>query len=1094
MLWYYIVFIISVADVVKRFQRDSIAVLWLGGLLLQAQTTQGLISGRVTDLATGRPLAHALVSYDNPAAGTRGERTADGDGYYVLPLLPPGAYRLRATAGSHQPREFQEVALAVAGFLEVNFELRPLADVMDEAQARGVYFPEDRALLDFYGPDVDSGRSLLLDALQAVEGRLESTVSTVISPGEIQDLPLAGRDLYTTLILLPAVTAETVATADAGLSVNGQRPTSSNFLLDGVENNNYLISGPLATVAPEAMQEYRISTSTFSAEYGGTGGVLANAVTRSGGNQWHGIGYFYVKNTALDANDFQRNCGCWLVGALTPRNLPRPPLHQLQPGFQAGGPLRKDRLYASTSFEYLRSRSYGDPVSILLPSTSFLALLANSPGDPNAVRALNLLRTYPYPVPASSNLAASESFSLPSFLDRILLLERLDYTPAGGIHHVMARVAASLVERPQFIWSPYQGFDAPLDENTFSAMAGVTSSFSPRRVNEARLSWSSDDLSWAQPHPEIPSLSAGGVVLPGSLSSYAYRNRSRAFELNDQFVWSPGRHLVKFGGGVLFRGITGYLTFGQDGEFVFQSILEFAAAQPLTFSVALDRGTPNVQSPSFDRQYAENQFHFFAQDTWRATSRFTINYGVRYENYGAPRNTGPDRDLLVQPAAGATGLAGATLVPESANQPVYSADNLGWAARLGASYALTRNGHTLLHGGYGIFYDRPYDNLWESLPNNSVSLQEFVISAQQFNYLTPATQVLPQLSGPPFDTGNPDLTWVDRNLRNGFVESSFLGLQQKLTGNLTLEVNGLETLGRNLISTDILNRDRVTVSSWPEVYYRANQGSSDYSALTALVRYRTSHTQFQASYTWSHSIDNQSSPLAGDFFNLQFTGVTANVGHQPVAGFSIAGDSGFDRGNSDFDQRQNLVLMSTAEVPSPGNSKARALFRNWRISAIASFRTGFPYSIYYSPDLTENGVDQILNPRASLVSPSQEFANQAGTGGRLLLTPGAFSNPSGLLGNLGRNDIFGPGLYNIDFSLGRVVPVRWLGEAGRVQLRADLFNVLNHANLGNPDSTFGSSDFGVALYGRKPMQTGFPGLIPLTETPRQVQLMLRVEW
>src|ERR1035441_10094439 len=102
MLWYYIVFIISVADVVKRFQRDSITVLWLGGLLLQAQTTQGLISGRVTDLATGRPLDRALVSYDNPAAGTRGERTADGDGHYVLPLLPPGAYRLRATAASYQ--------------------------------------------------------------------------------------------------------------------------------------------------------------------------------------------------------------------------------------------------------------------------------------------------------------------------------------------------------------------------------------------------------------------------------------------------------------------------------------------------------------------------------------------------------------------------------------------------------------------------------------------------------------------------------------------------------------------------------------------------------------------------------------------------------------------------------------------------------------------------------------------------------------------------------------------------------------------------------------------------------------------------------
>ena len=1048
---------------------------------LLGQTTQGLISGRVTDLATGQPLAHAIVRYENPTAGTRGEGTADGAGYYVLPLLPPGSYRLRATAGStYQPREFQEIVLAVAGFLEINFELRPLADVMDAAQAKGVYFPDGRALLDFYGPDVDSGRSLLLESVQPIEGRLESTVSTVISPLQIQELPLAGRSLYSALILLPAVTADTVTSGASGLSVNGQRPTSSNFLLDGVENNNYLITGPLATVAPEAMQEYRISTSTFSAEYGGTGGVLANAVTRAGGSQWHGIAYFYLKNTALNANDFQRNLG----------GLPRPPLHETQPGFQAGGPLVKNRLFTSTSFEYLRSRSYGDPVSVALPTTGFLSLLAGAPGDPNAARALNLLQSYPFPAPNSKLLVANVSLSLPSFVNRSLLLERLDYTSAGGTQHVMARVSSSLLERPQFIWSPYQGFDSPLDEDTISAMAGVTSNLSPHRVNEARLSWSSDDLSWDRAHPEIPSLSAGGVLLPGSLSSYAYRNRSRSFEFTDQFIWSTGAHLVKFGGGLLLRGIDGYLTYGQAGEFEFDSILEFGAGTPSAFSGAVDRGAlPALQTPSFDRQYSDNQFHFFAQDTYRVTQRLTLNYGARYENYGAPRNTGLTKDLLIKPGAGG-GIKGATLARESGNQPIYSSDDLGWAARLGASYALTRNGRTLLRAGYGSFYDRPYDNLWENVRNNNVAFANFSISTTQpFNYLTPAAQVLAQFSGPPTNTSIPGLTWIDGNLRNGYVQSSFVGLQQELTGNLTLEVNGLETLGRHLITTDILNRNSVTDPSWPQVAYRANQGSSDYNALTALLLYRTSRTQFQASYTWSHSIDNQSSPLAGDFFDLYFTGLTANLGYEPKAAFSIAGNPSFDRGSSDFDQRQNLVLMSTTELPNPsGVSKGLSPFRHWRISALASFRSGFPYSVY-----TQNGSDGILNPRADLVNRSQEFTNQPAPGGRLLLTRGSFADPSAAVGNLGRNNISGPGLYNIDFSVGRIVPVHRLGEGGRVQVRGDLFNVLNHANLGNPDSTLGSG-FGVALYGRQPMQTGFPGLIPLTENPRQIQLMLRVEW
>lgn len=1051
----------------------AIAAFLCGGIPLAAQTTLGLISGRITDLASGQPVEHATVIYENPAAGTRGERPADTRGYYSLPLLPPGTYRLRAEAGKkYQPREFQEVVLAVAGSLQVNFELRPLSDVMNAAQARGVYFPQSSTLLDFYGPDVDAGRSLLVEPAQLSEGRLESTVSTVISPRQIQALPLAGRDLYTTLILLPAVTADTVTSGQTGLSVNGQRPTSSNFLLDGVENNNYLIAGPLATVAPEAMQEYRISTSTFSAEYGGTGGVLANAVTRSGGNTWHGIGYFYLKNTAFNSNDFQRNL----------RGLSRPPLHEIQPGFQFAGPIRKQRLFSSTAFEYLRSRGFGDPVNVILPTSGFLNLLAGSPGDPNAMRALNLLQSHPWPVINAKALTASASFSLPSFVSRPLVLERLDYTPQGGTHHVTARVAASLVDRPQFIWSPYHGFDSPLDQNTISLMAGVTSNIGVRRVNEARFGWASEDLSWNRAHPEIASLaSLDGVLLPGSLSSYAYRNRSRNLELNDQFVWAAGAHLVKFGGGLLTRRIDGSLTYGRDGEFEFLTILQFAAGAPFGFVGALDRAAlPKVQAPLFDRQYSNNQFHLFAQDTYRATRRLTLNYGIRYESYGAPRNTGPVKDLLVQ---------GGKLVSDSYGQAIYSADRQGWAARLGASYALNASGRTILRAGYGTFYDRPYDNLWQNVRNNNVAFSEFFLSSQHFNYLTPAAQVLTQFSQPPGDTGIPDLTWVDRNLRTGYVQSLFVGLQQDVSGSLTLEVNGLDTLGRHLITTDILNRDSATNFLLPPISYRANQGSSDYRALTALLRYRAARAQFQAAYTWSHSIDNQSAPLAGDFFNLYFTGLTAQQGYQPVAGFSIAGNSSFDRGNSNFDQRQNLVLMSTAELPSPAtNHFVFAALRDWTVSAITAFRAGFPYSVY-----TQNGSDGILNARGDLVSPSQAFIDRPTRGGRMLLLPDAFSDPTGIVGNLGRNNIAGPGIYNVDLSVGRTIPLHWRGETARLQFRADLFNVLNHANLGNPDSTLGS-DFGVALYGRKPAQTGFPGLIPLTELPRQTQLMLRLVW
>src|SRR5207302_470491 len=219
-----------------------------------AQTTQGLIAGRLVNSQSGAPVAGAQVAYSNAATGASGVATSDRSGNYFLPLLSPGFYRVRATANGFQSREVQELELPVAA---------------DTGTARGL-----------------------------------------------------------------------------GLAINGQRPSSSNFMLDGLENNNYLVTGPLSPVAPEAIEEYRVSTNNFSAEYGRTSGFVANAVTRSGGNQFHGIGYFYLNNDVLNANGFQANL----------QGLPRNPDKQNQIGFQVGGPILKDRLFFSGSFDHLRSR------------------------------------------------------------------------------------------------------------------------------------------------------------------------------------------------------------------------------------------------------------------------------------------------------------------------------------------------------------------------------------------------------------------------------------------------------------------------------------------------------------------------------------------------------------------------------------------------------------------------------------------------------------------------------------------------------------------------------------------------------------------
>jgi hypothetical protein len=305
-------------------------------------------------------------------------------------------------------------------------------------------------------------------------------------------------------------------------------------------------------------------------------------------------------------------------------------------------------------------------------------------------------------------------------------------------------------------------------------------------------------------------------------------------------------------------------------------------------------------------------------------------------------------------------------------------------------------------------------------------------------------------------------------------------------------VNGTLALGRRLLTTDTFNRGLADNSNLPVIFYRANQGASDYTSLQVLARYRMRAVQFQAAYTWSHSIDNQSTPLAGDFFDLAFVRLTSGQAYEAPAAFTLQGDSRGDRGSSDFDQRHNFVWSAIAELPAPRRGWANLLLRDWRVATVESFRSGFPYTVYAS-----NQVSGIANRRANLVNPAAIFQDSTAPGGKQLLNRAAFADPISGNGNLGRNALGGPGLFNIDASLDRAIPIRPLGESARLHFRADVFNFLNHANLGNPDpllGDFGPTGFGFAQYGRKAAPTGFPGLLPLNETARQIQLMLRLEW
>jgi hypothetical protein len=1069
------------------------------------QTTQGLIAGRLVNSQTGAPVAGAQITYSNAATGSNGAAASDASGNFFLPMLSPGFYRIRATATGFQAREVQELELPVAARLELNFRMRPLSDVWESGQYRSVFLPGTKTIVTFYGPDVDSSRSGSFEAAQGRRGALESTVSQVIDPVQVRDLPLAGRDVYTMLVTQPGVTADTGTARGLGLAINGQRPSASNFLLDGLENNNYLTTGSLTPIAPEAIEEYRVSTNNFSAEYGRTSGYLANAVSRSGGNQFHGIGYFYLKNDTLNANGFQEN----LAG------LKRTPVKENQIGFQVGGPILKQKLFFSSAYEHLRSRGRQDPTDFRLPTTAFAKLLQDGP----ATRlSRKLFELYPAPPITNGNaLTATATISPPVTVDRSLSIERLDYNSRNGVNRLMGRVAVANLSRPDFIWTPYKDFISGLDQTTLGVAVSYVRALRPGLMNEAKLGRSSDDLGWNRPHPEIPSLSATDLVplsngfaqavqlyLPGSPAFYAYRNRNKTWEMLDSLLWTRGRHVVTVGGGVLLRNVDGYLTAGRDGEYRFSGLFGIILDQPSTFRPTVARQSlPAFTQPAFDREYRYNQYFLFAQDTFKATSRLALNYGIRYEQFGAPRNTGAVKDATLELGKGSSlagRLANSKMVyPGPGDQQLYQPDKNDWALRFGFSYDLLGNARTLVRGAYGIFYDRPFDNLWQNVRTNNFALPSFNLTGTT-NYLAPVSEQLKTLRPQIINSDFPNITLLDPGLRDAYVHSYFFGVQQQVKDNWSVEVNTLGSLGRKLIVTDIVNRnysDRYNPDVGP-ISYRAGQGLSNYQALTAVARYRAGRKQFQLSYTWSHTIDEQSEPLARDFFDLLFTRIGSDSSRSDVAAFYHQFDIRSERGNSDFDQRHNLVFFSIWDLPAWfSGRKAGLLFRDWRFSQLAAFRSGFPYSVR-EPALTDVQNPRIVyNGRADLVDPNRMSPPNSVSvpGGKLLLNAAAFAESAiGVQGNTGRNAFSGPGLYNVDISLSRSFPLRWLGESGRLTFRADAFNFLNHANLNNPQPLIGQDDFGVALYGRQGRQSGFPAVSPLNETARQIQLILRLEF
>ncbi len=1083
---------------------------WLAALLLLmpraavAQSTQAYLTGTADDSVSGHSIPNATISCRGLASSAALPGQTDAAGRFTFAALSPGSYSIRIDAPGYQSQELRQLDLPIAARLELHFHLRPQNDIWEARQYQSYLLPESQQVLTFYGPDLDTSRVASFETSHGTVSNLETSVSSVIDSHDLNELPLTGRDAYALLVLLPGVTADTATSRGLGFSVNGQRPSSANYLLDGLENNNMLVTGPLGVVVPEDVSEYRISTNNFSAEFGRTSGFLANAISRAGGNDWHAMAYLHLENELLNANGFQENV----------QGIPRAPLKQIQPGFTASGPILRKRLFASGSLQLSRFHGRNDPQIYALPTAQFIA---SAPGIAGA-----LLRQYrAAAVPTGPNEDGLVTIASPVQVEQATGLARLDYL--SGAHRIFARTSVDRERQPDLLYNPYPQFSSPLHQGSVAIGAGWTWQIGSALTQELRAGRTGDAEHYDRPHSEIPILQSGASVLsngqyypvslPGSTSTFGYRNLGQNWELVDDLTWIHGRHSWKFGGGILVRTTESAFIADRDGLFQFipansidvtKNLNAFAAATPETVSFAVDGNGgqgAGIQPVPYNRDYRYTQFDLFAQDAFRVTPRLTLNYGIRYDRFGAPVNTGSTKDVLLASGSGANFSQSLetinTLPLPTGNQQLFATDNGNLGARFGLAYALP-GGNTVLRGSYGIFYDRPYDNLWQMVSANRQVYESWSVSGQTIASYSPATAAALGQLQPLNEYHYPQM--FQPGIGNPMVQSAYVGVQQKLSDGFSLELNVLASRARRLWSTDVVNRpdsiipasyfnnpSAVNDPAYGYIDYTANQGLSNYQAFTGTVHFRKPRLNGQASYTWSHSIDNQSDPLAGIFENFNQSNAATKPDDAIRASFTQQFDSNADRANSDFDQRQNLVFFAIYELPA-----------HWQISGLGALRSGLPYSALYSYDsFTQGGstTGELRYPHANIVSPALLYSPGLPNppGGVTLLNVAAFDTTPGppTAGNVGRNAFTGPGLISADLSISRKFA---LSERGKLTLRADFYNALNHANLNNPEEYVNYPGFGQALYGREEKNSGFPLAAPFNEASRVIQLFVRLEY
>jgi hypothetical protein len=926
-----------------------------------------------------------------------------------------------------------------------------------------------------------------------------ASVGTVIDRNFVENLPLNGRSFNTLLQLTPGVVIAPVSNGfeHGQFSISGQRTDANSFLVDGVSANFgassvassgqsgtgtaqafSALGGTSSLVSVDALQEFRIETSSFAPEFGRSPGGQVILTTRSGTNDFHGSAFDYFRNTAMDANN-------WFNDEASPQ-IPKAPEHHNDFGGVLGGPIWKDKTFFFVSYEGARLDLpstleiqvpyFGSAVPSCSPSLAIAPFLDAYPKPNGSVSAVTCTGEFTGSFANKATLNAGSLRIDHAFDARFLIFGRYNDAPSQIANRVnsLSEVDTTIADTQTVT----VGVNMSLSTRLFNALRG---NFSTQR---AGLSKALDSFGGAVPPDPglfIGSLPPGQTLaffgLADGTESYYFgpnaNNRTKQLNLVDDLSFTQRSHQLKFG--IDYRAIfLDAFSFRNQFEYIGLSVQNLiSTGQAFLF-------IPETVLPA---RILSQSTSVYAQDSWKASRRASLTYGVRWELSPAPRGLG------------STTLASWVNVNNSSAIALAPAGTSLWhttygnvAPRVGLAYNLDQAGSIVLRAGAGLYYDLGVGasaGLANDFPNSTYSILLF-----QALPVADISSFVPTISAtPPYPAAGTD--GFDPNLKLPRSYQWNLALEKSFGGRQAISVTYLGQAGRDLLRQEALYQPNANFSGAFEL--TGNSARSNYNAFQ--VQYRrplASRVQALLNYTYSHSLDNASNDVIAGLSNTVIS--AAN-----------------DYASSDFDIRHSLSGALTFVIPSLGTSGALAsLTRDWSLDTVVVARTGFPISPIVSapsslgassvrPDFVSGQPFYLYGARcAQVFGPLSQGGNGALKAGQVCpggmgLNPAAFDAVTPVAenrqGTLGRNVIPGFGLTQVDLSIGRKFSIT---ERLNVQFRADAFNLFNHPNFANPSAYLSGGPS--LLLSEETLNTGLGGLNPIFQQggPRSLQLSLRL--